>query len=337
MSLLIFRLTASRLAAIGSWLVLLVTPQLFAVSLGGYRPKYFALALGLYAIYTSIFGKRYFVAGLLAGAVLGFWQMGITYLIIIAIIALIAGQLLRAVAGMSVALAVIALILLVTGALPHAIEQVLLSPVIVSTDASLGLGWTTLRLLGQSRNIDGISGPLRHVITGIGIAVTLAGISGALQYGLGKFRENSWLAVGTLLFLLQVLLLDFDSSPDTIHLRAFLGIGFGLLLKKLPDSRGGVIVIAVIAALSIAQVPTAIKSISCFSSPEAMTICTRISANDRRYLHILEDFEAGEAASSCYYLNSPQEQQFVSLTGRDPNATHCPVDLRQTWKFVISR
>jgi dolichol phosphate-mannose mannosyltransferase len=235
---LAYQLTQSRLAALTAGLVLLSVPGYTLLGALGIREKYFMLFCGLLAVSLQLRGRAFF-AGALAALSVGYLQLGIVFPVLVIGLAIQHGGLrpTRGVlGGMAAATAVMVLpIVLYGAALPMLVESVLV-PLVATEPESMPERVSKFFALFQGS-----------------IPFLPAGLLGIAWTGVRGFQRIWWVALGTVLFLIQAVFLDLNGRADLFAFMAFLALGVGLLSTGLPRTlrvaplvTAGVLIVAVV-------------------------------------------------------------------------------------------
>ncbi|MFB6359854.1 MAG: DolP-mannose mannosyltransferase [Halobacteriales archaeon] len=235
--LLVDDLTGAPTATFAAGMALYVVPAFHWRAAFGFKVKYFVAAGALLAIYLAR-QERPGLAGVLAGAAVGFWQLAIIVpALVLGVVARRTGRsgLKRAIAGTAGVVVMMLLPVLYWGALEAMLTETVLVPLLVGP--GLGSG-----------------SPLEVIYRTLGVASLIAffGLIGVVVATWHRPRETWWLAAGTAWFGLQVLLIDLDGGPDLFPLLAFLAVGIGLLLGfESGRQRPAALLLAVLAITSV--------------------------------------------------------------------------------------
>ncbi|MFB6161186.1 MAG: DolP-mannose mannosyltransferase [Haloferacaceae archaeon] len=213
------RLTGSPTCGLLAGLVFLAVPDFFYAPWLGYKAKALVFALGVVGLDLTL-RDRPFAGGLSAGLAVGVWQLGAVFPAVTTAYVLVDGNrptLKRHVAGGLTALLTVAAALALYADVPGFVAEVLLSPVVLTTDA------TGVR-----------PGRYFAVFPGWnGVALTAAGVAGILAAARDPPDETpAWpLALGAAL-VVGVLLVDLDGLWDTAYPLLFVALGVGVLAAR---------------------------------------------------------------------------------------------------------
>lgn len=213
MGLLVYSRTSNPVAAYIAGLVPLTYPTFYHLAGRGLRPKTFVICFGLLGVYLTA-RNRWRMGGLSAAIAAGFWQFGIIFPgIVLTRAALQSRKGIRdALIGMGVAFLIIVgpVVASSVAATDSMLTQVIATPIhVTESTGQIARFW---------RVID---------FSNLAFPVISLGIVGGM---LTAFEDGErWIAAGTVWFLVQVFVFDFDGSPDLILLVVFAALGFGML------------------------------------------------------------------------------------------------------------
>jgi hypothetical protein len=235
--LLVEDVTGAPTAAFAAGMLLYVLPGYYWRAAFGFKVKYFVALCALFAIYLAR-QDRPGLAGVLAGAAVGLWQLAIVVpALVLGVVDERIGRpgVKRAMAGTAGVLVVVVLPVLYWGALEAMLTETLLVPLLIGH----GLG---------------SSSPLELIYRSLSVAslIALLDVIGVAVAAWNRPRETWWLTAGTAWFGIQVLLIDLDGVLDLFPLLAFLAVGVGLFLGfESGRQRPAALLLAVLAISSV--------------------------------------------------------------------------------------
>ncbi|MFB6301961.1 MAG: DolP-mannose mannosyltransferase [Haloferacaceae archaeon] len=197
----------------------------------GFKSKYFVVAAGLGCLYLA-YRERPVAAGVAGALAVGFWQLAVVFpACALGLCWRTDGRdgAVRVLAAGAATGGVVLLPVVLWGALPAMVAETLLTPLIVAERHAYAVR-------------------VRSVVRTIGTAlpVALVGLAG-IGTGLVSGRRREWpLAVAVGWFTLQLLVLDFDNTPDVFPWLAVVAVGVGLAVAA---ARGSIPVDARVAGL----------------------------------------------------------------------------------------
>lgn len=222
LGMLVWDITEDRYASLGAGLFPLILPGFYQIPLGGLRPKYIALFLGVLAL-LAVNRERPLLAGMFAALAAAGWQWAAIYPLLVVGVAYqrsLRNATRVVVGGLLVAVLVI-LPFVLWGALEPLIAEVVLTPLIVGSQEGTLVGNVLLAIL----------------LVGYGSFALPIGYCGAAKAFRMDIRSYWWIATGAAWFSFQLLLFDFDWRDDLLHLMVFLGLGAGILIASPPELR----------------------------------------------------------------------------------------------------
>jgi hypothetical protein len=209
--ILVEELTGDGWAGLIAGISTFAFPFLFYYPVKGFRPKSLVFLFGLLGLVLAI-RDRPFMAGAIAAASAGLWQMAAIFpLLAIGIIIRRDSSIRRLLAGEFVAMLVVTLPIVALGGGQEMLVETVLIP-LTSTEGS-SLGFVAIKTV---------------FLVAAAVPVLLAGFVGIIIATKRDPADQWWLAVGGGWFIIQVTV-DLDYFPDLFGLYLFAAIGTGLL------------------------------------------------------------------------------------------------------------
>lgn len=300
-------ITGSTTAMYASALMFSLWPAFAAFPYRGFRPKIAVLLFGLLGVWFAL-KSRPLLAGAAATIAPGFWQFAAIFPILaLALVYHRDGPRAAATAALSAG-AVTGLVILpfvLWGATDAMLVQTIIVPLAASEHTSLLERIHTIRVVYQF----------------VGIIAAAGGIGALLTF---TRRRHRWLAVAGIYFGLQWFF-DLDHTGDLIPFYVIATLGIAVVVDEL-SARNQRRVIAVICVLVVPELALALAdgAIHTVTSPGDVAPVTQA-------------FFSETVLDGCHIYHSSAEQQWLSLTGRDPTATTCgpyqPIQLAH--KYVL--
>ena len=212
---LVHRLTGDGVASVVGASTMFVLTALYGFPFAGLRPKYFAFLFGVAALLSTVAGRP-FLSGVAGGVAAGFWQLAAPLALLVVGMSLqrhgwramwrtIAG-------GLTVTVLTVLPFVLQGNAVPLVVETVI-APIYGIEEFSVGA-----RLL-----MFGLEFGYGAFVVPLAVAGWIAGLR-------DNYREYWWVAVGGVLYTVQ-LFLEFLGAIELFLLVVFFAVGVGLLVS----------------------------------------------------------------------------------------------------------
>jgi len=327
--LLIYRIvsniTGNNKAAFISSLFLFTFPPFYNFSVRGLRPKMFVILFGLVMIWYLLRG-RFGISTIFGAVAAGFWQFAIIFAII-PFVYIIHYKNWKQFKIMTVGVSTLLLIsiapVIYVGATNQLIAEVILGPFL----ASEALNYP-FRIIKVGYVLKFASIPL--AIGGLGILVAVY----EDEYG-----NLLWLLILGGWFLVQVLFLDFDGSPDLFVGFAIVAIGFGIAVDNWSTYEnvslfGVVAIVALMFGWFIYVLSTGNTFLWAGFSNALVTEPTKYySGNNNLYQFYWDQI----TTTNCHLRLSGPEKEFMKITGETIRTSQCgKYDLYHLFRVILS-
>jgi len=238
---LINQITNDNIASVIGGISVLTFAGFHYLASQGFRPKYLSIAFGLLGIILQ-YRDRPFQSGLTSALSAGYVQHAAIFAIITLGIAAQNSEkstIYKTFIGMLIMTLLVILPIYWFNANSQMITQVILVPFAASEPMSM---LETIRRVGKLL-----------LYTGYSMVIFIIGAYAIMKTSISNLSENWWVILGLLMYIIILLIADFDNYPDIFFLLIFVSIGVGLYVAHAEKSKKS-IVIALVTIIAIFSV-----------------------------------------------------------------------------------
>jgi hypothetical protein len=308
-SVLTYELTGESAAGVVTGLAVPAFSLFYTFPAYGLRPKMYVMFFGLFGVYLC-YRKRPFWSGLTAAAAAGYWQLGVIFPVLV-IGLTVQHSRRRDVGWVVVGMATITTIAVAPYVLAGEVTA-LLNQVVFAQFFATESGSVLIRVFR-----------VRNMFGRVGLLATLGGIG--VVWTAVRSREAWWVGAGTGFYLVQILYLDLDSTPDLLLLYLFLAIGVGLFVSRVHETEFGRAGIPTYVAGSIALIAIGLI----LGDLWALHGVELVQYPASEYLSEL--YWRVEIAESCHLRMSSVENSYLETVGAEQSSA---CGQTAAWKYL---
>jgi dolichol phosphate-mannose mannosyltransferase len=234
-----FGLTNSAAGAVASALTLFAFAGFPLLATGGFVAKHMTLFMGVLCLYFQL-KRRPLISGVFGALSVGYWLFGAMYLLLSLGLALQHGRwraVMKTIVGTGITVLLLLLPIALWGALEIMFVEVVLAPLLLPEHSDV---------LPQIGRLADYLGPLLLVVVPSAVCLFPKVVQ--------DFRRYWWVAAGLLIFLFQLLFLDFDNFPDMFQFIVFASLTVGIFAGTFRVRQVGLVVAAVLVIVIAAIV-----------------------------------------------------------------------------------